>query len=447
MLVIGVRPLFSTNSLILRARSAHYTRPPGQRAMLVPRKPLSRMLVLLIVTGLMVMGPLCSPGHGGARPINIGFVGDFSSVSQAYTKNAYQVIQLALAGINEAGGLLGRPVRIISRDGGNDPERHYRHVMDLVRDEKIVAVFGGASSPCVLKASAACKKMRIPYLVSIGNSQSVVVEYGHPYVFMFEPNTRMESTGFSIFASLMPWKRYAWIGPDYFWGRDVLGLFKKYFAEMGTSLEWTTEVWHPLGATEYSQAIQRILDSKPDALVVATWGEDLRHFVTQAKQRKLFDHMAAFGWFSMISGVDERTLPEGIWKISRGPFNYLAQKHPRAKAFIDKFARQYNTYPLDFSICAYDSLAAWRQAVLDAGSAEPAVVAGRLKGLSFEGLRGPSFIRAVDGQMNCPTFFGRLIYHEKYPFAVIESVIEIPADKTWLSESEVLSRRTNRDKP
>ena len=337
--------------------------------------------------------------------------------------------------------LLGRPIQIISRDGGNVPERHYQHVMDLVRDEKVVAVFGGASSPCVLRASAACRDKRIPYLVSIGNSQSVVVEHGHPYVFLFEPNTRMESIGFSIFASLMPWKRYAWIGPDYFWGHDILNSFKKYFQEMQAPIEWTAEVWHPLGAPEYGWAIARIMASKPDALVVATWGEDLRHFVQQAKGSHLFDQMATFGWFSMISGVAEKTLPEGIWKISRGPFNYLSGKYPLAREFINRFAKKYQTYPLDFSICAYDSLRAWRRAVLEAKTTEPTAVAAKLKGLSFEGLRGKSYIRAVDGQMNCPTFFGRLTYREDYPFAVIESVIEIPADKTWLSEAEVLAKR------
>lgn len=202
-----------------------------------------------------------------------------------------------------------------------------------------------------------------------------------------------------------------------------------------------TEEWNPLGATAYKASIQRIIDSKPDALVVAVWGEDLRLFLAQAKGTGLFDKMAAFGWFSIISGQSERTLPEGIWKVSRGPCNFLAAKHPRARAFLDAFTRQHRTYPFDFTVCCYDSLLAWRQAVVNAGSPEPTAVARALRGMSFKGLRGKSFIRAVDGQMNCPTFFGRLVYRPEYPFAVIDSVIEIPASKTWLPEAEVRSRR------
>lgn len=381
------------------------------------------------------------------EPVRVGFVADFSAVSKAYTKNAYQSLQLAESKINAEGGLLGRPLRIIPRDGGNDPDSHYNHVVDLVRNKGVTAIFGGASSPCVLKASAACKELQVPYLVSIGNSQSIVVENGHPFVFLFEPNTRMESLGFSIFATLMPWKRYAWIGPDYSWGRDVNRFFKQYFEEIGAPIEWTFEAWHPVGATEYTDAIDSIIESKPDALVVATWGEDLRHFTLQARTRRLFENMAVFGWFSMISGVSERMLPEGIWKISRGPFNYLAERHPQTRSFVDAFVRAYDTYPLDFTICCYDSMLAWRQAVTNAGTVDPVRVAGALKGMSFTGLRGRSYIRALDGQMNCPTYFGRLVYRDEYPLAVVESVIEIPAVKTWLKEEDVRAARAKAGQP
>jgi len=381
-------------------------------------------------------------GYALEKTIKIGFVGDFSDVSQAYTHNMYKAAQLAVNEFNAAGGLLGQRIGLISRDGGNDPRKHYEHVISLVQDEKVVAIFGGASSLCVLKASEASKEQRVPYLVSIGNSQLIVVEKGHPYVFLFEPNNWMETRGFSIFVTLMPWKHYAWVGPDYLWGRDVLRNFKQHFKEIGATIEWTTEAWHPLGATDYETIIRQILDGKPDALVIGSWGEDVRQFILQAKPHGLFDKMAIFGWFTYdIGGETGRLLPEGMWSLSRGPFNYLADKYPQAKDFVDKFAKQFDAYPNGFTVCCYDSFIAWRQAVKKTQSADPAAVAKALKSLEFVGLRGSSAIRAVDGQMNCPAYFGRLVFVPEYPFAVWKSVIEVPAVKTWLPEKEVVSRR------
>ena len=399
-------------------------------------------LLLLLFIVILSMG---NKAHAGNQPVKIGFVGDFTSVSQAYTQNAFKVAKFAVAEFNAQGGLLGKPIEMLHRDGANDPALHYRHVVELVREKNIVAVFGGASSPCVLKASAACRTLGIPYLVSIGNAQSIVVEKGHPYVFMFEPNSRMESLGFSIFASLMPWKRYAWFGPDYVWGRDVFGFFKQYFEEIGSPITWAVEIWHPLGTRNYKASIQEVIAKQPEALVIATWGEDLRHFIQQANTLDLFKKMAAFGWFSIISDESDRILPEGIWKISRGPVNYLSKKYPQTKTFVEKLKEHYQIYPLDFSICCYDSLLAWRQAAQQAKSSAPAAVAEALKGLSFTGLRGDSFIRAIDGQMDSPTFFGRLAYLPDHRIATIESVIEIPAPKTWLPEKEVIAVRSKQN--
>ena len=378
------------------------------------------------------------------KTIKIGFVGDFSGVSKAYTHNMYNAAQMAVNEFNTAGGLLGKTIRLIRRDGGNDPQRHYDHVTALSRKDKVAAIFGGASTPCVLKASTACKEQQIPYLVSIGNSQSIVIENGHPYVFLFQPNVWMETKGFSIFVTLMPWQRYAWVGPDYSWGHGVLRNFKQHFKEIGVPIDWTTEAWHPLGTTDFKVIIRQILDGNPDALVIGSYGEDVRHFTIQAEAHGLFDEVAVFGWFTYnMTGVMGRMVPEGMWSLARGgPFNYLAEKVPQAKSFVDKFVKQFDAYPNGYTICLYDSLIAWRQAVKNVKSADPIAVAKALKGLEFDGLRGSSFIRAVDGQLNCPIYFGRLTFVPEYPFAVWKSVIEVPASKTWLPEKEVLSRRS-----
>lgn len=391
----------------------------------------------------LLINTIITISYAQNETIRIGFVGDFSDVSKAYTQNMYMAAQMAVNEFNASGGLLGKRIRLIRRDGGNDPQKHDDHVVSLIRKENVVAIFGGASSPCVLKASAACKKQRIPYLVSIGNSQSIVVENGHPYVFLFQPNIWMETKGFSIFVTLMPWHRYAWVGPDYSWGHGVLQNFKQHFEEIGAPIEWTTEAWHRLGTSDYRAIIRQVLDGKPDALVIGSYGEDVRHFTIQAKSYGLFDKLATFGWFTYnMTGDMGHMVPEGMWSLARGgPFNHLADKFPQTKRFVEKLVEQYDVYPDGFTICCYDSFLAWRQAVKNAKSADPIRVAKALKGLKFNGLRGASIIRAVDGQMNCPIYFGRLVFTPKYSFAVWTSVIEIPAEKTWLSEKEVLSRR------
>ena len=398
-----------------------------------------KTILRVVVLWIIFMGASI---QAQADPIKIGFVGDFSNVTKRYCLSAYQAARMAVDELNAEGGLLGRTVVLIKRDAGADPQKHYEFVRELARDENVAAILGGASSPCIVKASAAAREEQIPYLISVGNTQAVVVEQGHPFVFLFEANSWMETKGFSIFASLMPWRRYSWLGPNYSWGREVYGYFQQHFTEMGVPLDWVVQGWHPLGSNnDFHMITREIMDARPDALVIASWGEDMLRFIRQAKSEGLLDEMAVFGWFFFMSEDVDRLIPEGIWTLTRAPFNYLAEKYPQTKEFVKKFHEKYGVYPLGFTICCYDSMIAWRQAVLKAGAVDRVAVAKTLKGLPFDGLRGISYIRAVDGQMNCPTFFGRLVYSTEYGVAVMESVIEIPAAKTWLNEYEIHDRR------
>jgi hypothetical protein len=127
-----------------------------------------------------------------------------------------------------------------------------------------------------------------------------------------------------------------------------------------------------------------------------------------------------------------------MWCLARGgPFNYLSDKYPQMAHFTNAYQKRTQSWPDGYTICCYDSFLAWRQAVRLAGTVEPVSVARALKGLRFSSLRGERIIRAVDGQMDCPTYFGKLVYTSRYPFAVWKSVMEIPAAKTWLEEDEI----------
>ena len=400
----------------------------------------------MIAVSLLLFAAFFCPAAGVNAledPLVIAFVGDFSDVTQDYCRRAFEAAEMAVREFNEQGGLLGRQVVMIKRDGGNDPNRHYRHISELGGRKDVLAIFGGGSSAVLLAASQAALEQGIPYLISVGNSQSVVVQHGHPFVFLFEANSYMETKAFSIFATLMPWRKYGWIGPDYVWGREVFDYYQQHFEALGTPIEWVVEAWHPLDSREFVPLIKQIIEARPEALVIASWGQDLPRIIEQSKPYDLFGKTATFSLF--MAEDPQVTVQEGMWSMTRAPFSYLAKKYLQTKQFVDRFHDQYQAYPSGFSICSYDALLAWREAVLKAASADRSAVAEALKGLTFEGLRGTSHIRAIDGQMNCPTFFGRTVYQPGLPFPTMDPVIEIPAAKTWPSEQEVLAARKKTD--
>ena len=398
--------------------------------------------IFIVLTALVCVASVCGPiavGHAEEDRICIAFVGDFSGPTREFCRKAYDGALLAVQDINDQGGLLGRQVEIIKLDGGNDPQRHYRYVTELGARKEVAAVFAGGTSSVLLEGSRASLEQRTPYLITMGNSQSLVVDHGHPYVFLFQPSTYMETKAFSIFASLMPWRKYVWIGPDYIWGREVFNYYRQHFAALGSPIEWKVQIWHPLGTPDFRPMIEDILKAEPEALVIASWGEDLQRFIDQAQPYGFIGKMPIFA--PMLPENPKVEIPDGIWSVSRAPFNYLADKYPQTEAFAQRFLERYQTNPSGFPICSYDAVLAWRGAVLKANSFDREAVAEALKGLTFQGLRGDSYIRPIDGQMDCPTYIGRSLYRFEPRTRILDSVIEIPATKTWPSEQEILKAR------
>lgn len=392
-------------------------------------------IVTVLVFGLLT---LCSTAALAEEAVKIGFVGDFTGPAFKMTKDAEQAAILAVEEINARGGILGRKVEMISRDGGNRPELHARLAREIIAQEKVVAIFGGGASSCVLGASAVAKELKVPYLVSVGNSAAIVWDKGHRYVFLFESNSIMEANAWVAWAAKQPWRTYSWIGPDYEWSRTTLKTFKEKMGAKGIKLEFKKELWHKLGETTFTSYIPILKASRPEVLFIGTWGASLNAFILQAGSAGLFQTMKAFGMISEdVSIALADKMPEGLHGFSRGDFNYYSAKSAAGKEFTDKYYEKFKMYAGGFSFCAYDSLIAWEAAVKKAGTFEAEKVVDSLKGLKFKGPRGEQYIRAIDGQLNASGLMGPLVYNKKYGFDVLDPVTAIPAEEVWLSEDEV----------
>ncbi|MDC7224354.1 MAG: ABC transporter substrate-binding protein [Spirochaetales bacterium] len=378
--------------------------------------------------------------------VKIGIVFDLSGIIKDYSRDGILSAELAVEEINKNGGVLGRKVELIVRDGKNDPAEHFRLVDELAQRPDVAAVIGGGASPTTVRGSEAARLNRIPYLVSLGNAEYITVQHGHPYVFQFQPNSAMETHSWAIFLTLMPWNRYAWVGPDYDWGYGVYDTFIKSFEQIGVEIEMVSSQWHPLGTDDFTTIVDNILEAKPEMLLLGSYGEDVVLFYETAQERGLFDEIKVFGRFpETISEQVGTDIPEGIWVPARAPFKYLYNNHEEAKAFIEEFRRRSGSYPLLSTLSSYDALLAWAEAVRLAGTLDRESVADALRGITFQGLRGESYIRAIDGQMNSSTYFGMLNYDREFESSVLDNVIEVQAERVWLTPEEITALRSALD--
>ena len=103
---------------------------------------LKRLLLLFLVVALVAGAGYWALRPDNARPIVVGVLHSLTGSMAASEAPVVDGVLLAIEELNEAGGVLGRPVRPIVADGRSDAETFAREAERLIAGERVVTVFG-----------------------------------------------------------------------------------------------------------------------------------------------------------------------------------------------------------------------------------------------------------------------------------------------------------------
>src|SRR5690606_16966424 len=107
---------------------------------------------------------------------------------------------LAIEEINAKGGLLGRPLQLITRDTASRPEKAARNVDSMVK-EGAVMLFGSVSSAVAVAAAERAKQNNTLYFSTIGYANDVTTEKGHRYIFRESTSATMTARALGKYLS------------------------------------------------------------------------------------------------------------------------------------------------------------------------------------------------------------------------------------------------------
>jgi branched-chain amino acid transport system substrate-binding protein len=129
--------------------------------------PIKRSAVVSVLSLLSLFLAACGggggersggqPGGGDKGPITIGYVGDFSNVYSFYDIPIREGAQYAVEEINANGGVLGRKLELITRDGKNAQEESIRAAEEMLTDRGVDYMIGTTGDPLVAVGTLACQ--------------------------------------------------------------------------------------------------------------------------------------------------------------------------------------------------------------------------------------------------------------------------------------------------
>jgi branched-chain amino acid transport system substrate-binding protein len=378
-----------------------------------------------------------------AEPIKIGFVHTLSGTYACYGVPCRDGAEIAISEINQAGGVLGRPIELLARDDKVRPEPGLREAKDLVFTHKVDLLMGTVSSAVGLALSKFAKEQKIIFLNTTSQSDVITAAEGHRYVFRISTNTSAYCRTGARWAARLPYTKWYQIDPDYTYGHSCHEIFKAELKKLKPAVQFVGEDWPKLGNPDYTPFITKILSSGAEAAYTSVAGADFVTFVKQAMPFRYFDRIAHMGHdlgsYETVSPLGDR-VPSG--KIAGGShFPFWAIETPEAKAFTNMFHEKTGIYPGVGAVGGYVTIYTLAQAIKKAGSFDTEKIIDALEGITVQTIVGPLTINDYDHQATWPFWFGKVVLVPEYPFGILTDMLKFPAEEVYQSEEEVRKLR------
>ncbi|MFG1400980.1 ABC transporter substrate-binding protein [Xanthobacter sediminis] len=361
-----------------------------------------RRMMALALAALLAAG-------GAARAADDIKVGEINSYSAlpGFTEPYRKGMELALKQINDAGGIKGRKLVIITKDDGGKPGDALTAANELVTRDGVVMIAGGFLSNVGLALSDFAKQKKVMYLASEPLTDAMVWSKGNAYTFRLRTSNYMQAAMLAEEAAKLPAKRWATIAPNYEFGQSFVAVFKELLKKRRPDVEFVAEQWPPLNKIDPGPVLQAIDAAKPDAILNATFAGDLVKLVREGNTRGVFKDRAVV---SYLTGEPEYLdplkdeAPEG-WIVTGYPWYSIDT--PEHKAFLDAYQQLHKDYPRLGAVIGYSTVKSIAAALAAADDLSTESLLKAMGNLKVSTPYGDIVYRAADHQSTLGAFVGK----------------------------------------
>ncbi|MEO7425930.1 MAG: urea ABC transporter substrate-binding protein [Fibrobacteria bacterium] len=314
--------------------------------------------------------------------VTVGILHSLTGTMAISETGSVEAEKLAIAQINEAGGVLGHKIKFIVEDGASDWPTFAEKARKLLVQDKVAAVMGcwtSASRKAVLPVFEKENGMLYYPTFYEGLEQSKNV------IYTGQEATQQILAGLDWIAKEKKAKTFYLVGSDYIWPRTSMKIARKHIENVlhGTVV---AEEFAPLGHTQFGSLINKIKLKKPDVVFAAVVGGSN---VSWFKQLKAAGITADKQTLLTISVTEDEVL--GIGGENLVGF-YSAMKYfesldnPNNKAFVPAFKKMWgpNSVIGDVTQAAYLGPWLWKLTVEKAGSFDVDKVAAASPGIELK---------------------------------------------------------------
>ena len=324
-----------------------------------------------------------SPSTGdAAEPIRIGAVLPFSGGVELYGQQAKLGLELAVKDINAAGGILGRPVKVIYADDKTNPASAATAIHALIESDGVLAVVGPITSRNLNAIAPVAESLKTPLLYATNYEGGKCSRY----VFSFGTVPNQELGQLLPYMNETFGNTFFLLGADRVWPHQMFDIAQPLIEKLGGKVVGTQ---FTLGTeTDFTPLIAQVAATKAKVLLFALKGDGM-DFIRQADDQGLLkDTTVEFLGLSEVDLGIFRGKGQNMYTVVP---SVATSDAPSVKAFVAKVRTEAgaDVAVSNYVMTHYNTLIALKAAIEKAGKVDKEAVVDALAGLVVPSPTGP----------------------------------------------------------
>jgi branched-chain amino acid transport system substrate-binding protein len=364
--------------------------------------------LVLSIAGVFFLAALLIAGMSGsaeaAEPVVIGSISPLTGTNAVQGLDMKRGEQLALEEINGAGGICGRPLKIIWEDTESSAKGGMDAVHKLVEINKVPLIIGAYSSGISLPTGQWTNSKKVIQIAEASTSPKLR-EIG-PYFFNIIGLDEVMGTLLAEFALESGANTFASITVNNPFGIGIEIWTKKIVDKAGK--KWLEAVRYDEKKTDYRAEIERLFAKKPEVVFFTAYGTESKLILKQAYEMGL---KPSKGWYAdYLTMWSNEVIPEtaeGILGLEIGKTGGVRLEEYQA-AYQKRYGK--DAKQTAFGAYAYDATWVAALALSMAGSTDTDEIAKALHIVSkvYGGVTGDKSFDQ-DG-MQVTDYYQRMVY-------------------------------------
>ncbi len=292
----------------------------------------------------------CAPGRS-SKEIVVGEYGSLTGNTATFGQSTKNGSEMAFNEINQSGGLLGKPVRLIVEDDQSKPEEAATAVTKLINQNAVHAVLGEVASSRSLAAAPICQGARVP-MVTPSSTNPKVTQVGD-YIFRVCFTDIQQGEADAKFAAKsLKFKKAALlydVRNDYSVGLRLV--FAQKFKEYGGEI--VAEQSYSEGDSDFRAQLTQLKSANPEVIYVPGYYTEVGTIARQSKD---------LGIVAPLLGGDGWDSPR-LWEIGGTALNgcYFSNHYsvddpaPAVRKFVADYKQKYGATPDALAALGYDA--------------------------------------------------------------------------------------------